>query len=1212
MTLPLTLPTEALEHPAMDYEFLRREGIRILERLGGQLWTDFNAHDPGITILEQVCYALTDLAYRTNYDMKDLLTAAGEDAYRSLHSPAQVLTINPVTITDLRKLVIDVPGVKNAWFEPVEKAEPGLMYDSSENNLYLKTPAAQPPHREDVPLRGVYSVLLEADSNLEFHASDILPEVNRRLQACRGLGEDFLSAAILPGQGIVVNAVIEVNAVDDPERLLAEIYYALACSISPHVHFHTLAEMLERGHGIDQIMDGPALQHGFIDNVELEGLERKVGLRTSDLIQEIMNVEGAVTVSSIKISEDVRSDSWYLKLDPLRTPFLDINKSLFDLKTGPTIRLMRGGIEVQPKPARVGEILKRLQHGNRPQPLPESQRDVRLPAGRDRKIGQYHSIQHQFPMTYGIGTIGLPDSASPQRKAQAKQLKAYLMFFDQLLANYFAQLGNSKELFSFYAKQPRTYFSQVIEDAGLNLDEIRDSDLGAHAAKVQEITELSAPGMESIEPDDPAAAGRKNRFLNHLLARFAEQFTDYSLLLYAHIDEKDLIDDKNAFLQDYHQIGVSRGSGFNYTVPSWGTGNVSGLEKRVSRKLGISTYHKRDLADIDAGHEGGFHMLEHLLLRPSSADEKQWVQAVAGTGWHAAAFVAQPMSSDPYSHQISFIFPKWVTRFTEKGFSDLIEKTLREETPAHIRVHLHWLDRDEMLAFESAHKDWLENTIKARLWNPADTDLNDDLNYITRITLRDARDRMVQVLDIGTPYPLRDLKLVYPETVAYNRPTTIQIVGGQAGVLYQLCDEDGNPIVEKENHFEVRLEAGMDADQVLLPTPAIRRDITFTVLAIREDSPKTGPLEAYLNKAVSIKAGIDTGVPVAFVPATGQVASGTQIVTNYSDTIEVMLSGTQDGISYKLVTGPKDEPVDLSTAQKGNKGSIRLVSTQGFNEDTRVNILAFRPTSPKTFAILETELTIQVRPNPAVSVNVETPIVDYKASSLLRLTNPQSSVEYRLYKRELNAAEYMSTRSENNLVIQTDEGREVFIQAPPKLTDWNDPAGFALVDTFKESSGSVSVDTGKLLEDTVFIIQAVKIENREQLQLNQAAVVLVRPDQSPVVDVQKEAVEAGESGVVTVKKTQKGVAYQLRLDSNNRPVNLPGYHLTDRGAETVRVEVDLLVEDQGKPILLLPTNAITKKTTFNVLASKILTGVSAELTGKATLDVIEVPPQTSE
>jgi hypothetical protein len=45
----------------LDYESLRQQGIAWLEKFSSPEWTDFNAHDPGITILEQLCYALTDL-----------------------------------------------------------------------------------------------------------------------------------------------------------------------------------------------------------------------------------------------------------------------------------------------------------------------------------------------------------------------------------------------------------------------------------------------------------------------------------------------------------------------------------------------------------------------------------------------------------------------------------------------------------------------------------------------------------------------------------------------------------------------------------------------------------------------------------------------------------------------------------------------------------------------------------------------------------------------------------------------------------------------------------------------------------------------------------------------------------------------------------------------------------------------------------------------
>ena len=78
----------------------------------------------------------------------------------------------------------------------------------------------------------------------------------------------------------------------------------------------------------------------------------------------------------------------------------------------------------------------------------------------------------------GLGELGLPESASPERKAQAKQLKAYLLFFDQLLANYFTQLAHVKDLFSFHKASSPTYFSHPIEDQGLRLQEILHNDSG--------------------------------------------------------------------------------------------------------------------------------------------------------------------------------------------------------------------------------------------------------------------------------------------------------------------------------------------------------------------------------------------------------------------------------------------------------------------------------------------------------------------------------------------------------------------------------------------------------------------------------------------------------------------------------------------------------------------------------------------------------------
>jgi len=107
-----SLSTAAPADPAIDYSFLRRQAIERLQQLSGCTWSDFNAHDPGVTILEQLCYALSDLSYRIGHPLPDLLyqqpgqpDAAGQgqgaDSYGS-YNPAQMLPSAPVTLVDLR------------------------------------------------------------------------------------------------------------------------------------------------------------------------------------------------------------------------------------------------------------------------------------------------------------------------------------------------------------------------------------------------------------------------------------------------------------------------------------------------------------------------------------------------------------------------------------------------------------------------------------------------------------------------------------------------------------------------------------------------------------------------------------------------------------------------------------------------------------------------------------------------------------------------------------------------------------------------------------------------------------------------------------------------------------------------------------------------------------------------------------------------------
>ncbi len=99
-----------------SYPDLRARGIALSQAASGQLWTDYNLHDPGVTLLESLCYAMTEGVFAADADVADLLTAPdGRIHYRrhALHGAEEALPCRPTTEADwLRYLLDRVPAVR--------------------------------------------------------------------------------------------------------------------------------------------------------------------------------------------------------------------------------------------------------------------------------------------------------------------------------------------------------------------------------------------------------------------------------------------------------------------------------------------------------------------------------------------------------------------------------------------------------------------------------------------------------------------------------------------------------------------------------------------------------------------------------------------------------------------------------------------------------------------------------------------------------------------------------------------------------------------------------------------------------------------------------------------------------------------------------------------------------------------------------------------
>ena len=743
--------------PAEDFYKLRRDGIGFIEQMASVLWSDYNTHDPGITTLEALCYAMSDLAYRIGWDIKDILSPETVSPDSSRPYPNQpfftareILTINPVTTDDFRRVLIDLPKIRNAWVfckecacqssyyawcdngqlqlsyqnpgdlpqSPVKKVAPrglydvrveleadpgegdlndrkieytsifhddegahstimelhfpeinladaqlwGLFLDSDEafantvdNDLFtvtlsrlgatktydLLSDSALDDEERNNYLRAHWRTVFYLDFTITFTdssqksaticinnaalrvfsdlaaknaitvetlksvledkrsggfmqryrrkaiaARDAVLSAKAELLQHRNLDEDYCSVSVVGIEEVSVCADVEVAADADIEWVQAKIWFEIEEYFNPPIRFYTSRELQDAGVCVEEIFNGPELNCGFIRADDLEKTSLKTELRVSDLINRLMEIEGIISVNqmlltrydaegnAIKGTADLdpnkTSASWLLLISDQHQPRLFRNASRF--------LFYKNGLPFLPRMDEVSDTLNQL-HGEAERPkLNNVDMELNIPTGTFRDCKEYYPVQYSLPLVYGTGPEGVPSQATELRQAQAKQMKAYLMVFEQMLGNALAQLAHTADLFSLDPDIRQTYFVKVFsEELIKGFDEIKNGAYGSEA--LEQMTETRSEFLQ-----------RRNRFLDHLLARFGELFSDYALLLNnvygKQVALERLVDDKIAFLKAYPLISHNRARAYDYTQRPLFQENQPYIKKRITLLLG--------------------------------------------------------------------------------------------------------------------------------------------------------------------------------------------------------------------------------------------------------------------------------------------------------------------------------------------------------------------------------------------------------------------------------------------------------------------------------------------------------------------------------------------------------------------------------------------------------------------------------------------------
>ncbi|WP_087725663.1 hypothetical protein [Pandoraea sp. PE-S2T-3] len=587
MNAPESIARFAPDPHGLDFDALRRAGIATLQALCGDRWTDYNLHDPGVTILEQLCYAITELGYRSDFAPEDYLVGpTGEIDYRrhALHPADEILPSQVLTVDDYRKLFYDsIPELEDVWLscEPDASAGAGGA-------------------------RGLYRVLVKLSETLTGELSgeaqaameaDVRKRIFEVFNAHRNLGEDLAGVRVVPAQAVYLSGDVQIHSERDPASIFAEIYFRCAQAVLSGFQVERYVKAFAAGVPLDILFSGPRTVHGFIASTGAQAPGSPIAI--SKLVGLVQEVEGVAHVQRLALCDahghpigtDMAADAVLRLRFPgdAQSAFLRLHfaSSAVGTDTTPAAHAVEQRREDKARvvldDARVALAKARFEFDtlrNTPQSVVGI---VPAPQGETRELSDYFSIQHQFPAIYGINHFGVPPSAPLAHKVSAKQLKAYLYLAEQLMANYLENLQSVGRMFSVDDLH-QTYFSQLIGD-----DALPDIE-----SLYVEAPEDVRKALTHIVSRKDRAEDRRSRLLDVLLAMYGETFSQKSLRRFDDYQDKHathwLVNNKLEFLRHIATLSRDRATAFDVGVPERrldGRPNVAGVHAKIAILLGL-------------------------------------------------------------------------------------------------------------------------------------------------------------------------------------------------------------------------------------------------------------------------------------------------------------------------------------------------------------------------------------------------------------------------------------------------------------------------------------------------------------------------------------------------------------------------------------------------------------------------------------------------
>lgn len=695
------------------YSYLQRQTLEEVHRLSGKVWTDFNAHDPGVTLADIANYALTEMDYKLGFGTADYLT--GEDGIFEperfgFFPPEKVYTTAPVTPEDYRKLFFaHIPELENVWVE-----------------CNVAT--------------GGYTVKVVLSPFEEDNGKEVVKQIKRVYNSHRNLCEYLDKVTIVQSAELEFHAEFEIEPGKDASIVLARLYGTILHYLSGGVYVCTPEELETSGLSPEEWLEGA------------EGIMRVVipvqENTEYELYKKLCLVEGIRSFSTCYLMKNGKPQTDFSEGFSLKIPCMEKElkvrirqgRSVMGVDMEKFTRYLKVFYYTQRRISVNGNGMKGMGWGN--------------VEGIYRDIFTHSPIAGEFPACYRL----LPAQETPS------SFEAYLKLYDRTIQQGLQEVKELSEVLSIEEKdmdhhssfrnihalksryldfldhlygvesQPEwleelnCYGEMENETIGRRMSFLRHvAYLTKNRAKARDVSipegEHNAPIVKEWFCRLLGINGNEEHTVGNVLPghnlQLIEKKPDHPLVdrLDALLIDERILEPENVMAVTYEKLATNEEekrkeySQLRVELPIFNQNRISGDLFRHGISLGnyriveakkdeyLLVFHNREKGGwTNLGRTDDKKRLNTLanILRRYFLELNRECETV---------YVLEPvLARKMEAFRLLVVLPMWTLRFHSPRFREMCRELLRSIIPAHLSGRIYWMDEISMQGFEHCYK----------------------------------------------------------------------------------------------------------------------------------------------------------------------------------------------------------------------------------------------------------------------------------------------------------------------------------------------------------------------------------------------------------------------------------------------------------------------------------------------------------------------------